>query len=289
MHKGATATAPRPRVSLPKLVGESKSGVTRLSELKSRKTETSLSSGSTSKFFHPQSMRTTAAKSESIIVDLVFDDEPPDDAQNVDDAPDLSDPGVATPEAHERALTSMPPSPVCSTYLSSPVKAESAREESPLSSPENLPSHTHEQRSTHCLTSPFDPATDGFDANSKNAGPISGFANAVGPTHPPTPSPSDDGKSNDNVIPTAPSPALSESGEEEQEPSKVKQEQRREIDFTPFFQTEGMESSPIAVESDIETEVEETQQDLITEQQREQESVKAVAAGWKAKFTFGGM
>lgn len=276
-------------MSLPKLVGESKSGVTRLSELKSRRSDPPLASGSTSKFFQPQSSRTVAAKSESIIVDLVFDDEPPDVAQNSDDAPELSDPGVLTPEEPEATCTSMPPSPVCSTYLSSPIKAESAREESPLSSPENLPSQSHEQRSTYCLTSPFDPAADDFDKNSENVGLISGFASAVGPTHPPTPSPSDDAKDNDHAVSTEQCPMKLELGEEEQGPSGVKQEQRKEIDFTRFFQTEGMESSPIAVESDIETEVEETQQDLIEEQQREQESIKAVAAGWKAKFTFGGM
>ncbi|KAJ9093432.1 hypothetical protein QFC21_006463 [Naganishia friedmannii] len=289
IKKGASTTAPRSRVALPKLVGESKSGVIRLSELKTRKSEPPSASGNTSKFFQPQSRRTMPTKSESIIVDLVFDDEPPSVAHNNEDAPDLSDPGVATPRDLEGPSTSMPPSPVCSTFLSSPIKAESAREESPLSSPENLPSHSLDQRSTHCLTSPFDPATDDFGVDNKTSGPISGFGTGVGPTHPPTPSPSDDAKDNDNVVSTEQRPTMPELGEEEQRPSGVKQEQRREIDFTPFYQTEGMESSPIAVESDIETEVEETQQDFIKEQQREQESVKAVAAGWKAKFTFGGM
>lgn len=283
------ATAARPKVPLPKLVGESKSAMTRLSDLKSRRTEPPLASGSTSKFFQPESKRTIAAESESIIVDLVFDDEPPPDALKDEDTLNLSDPGVASPEERVTSLPSMPPSPICSTYLSSPVKGESVREESPLSSPENLPSQSHEQRSTYCLTSPFDPAADDFDIDITNARPISGFGSVVGPTHPPTPSPSDDAKDIDNGVSSEqeqPSRKMEKSNSGE---SKAKQESRREIDFKPFFETEGMESSPIAVESDIETEVEETQQDLIKEQRREQESVKAVAAGWKAKYTFGGM
>ncbi|KAJ9111128.1 hypothetical protein QFC19_001327 [Naganishia cerealis] len=287
IKKGVSPAVPRPKVFLPKLVGESKSGLTRLSELKSRKSEP-LPSGSTSKFFQSQSRRTLPPKSESIVVDLVFDGET-DPAQLDQPMQDLSDSDVNMPEDHEEPLTSMPPSPVCSTHLSSPIKAESVREESPLSSPESLKSHDNEHRSTYCLTSPFDPAGDDFGGNNPDSVLISAFASAVGPNHPPTPSPSDDAKENDIVTLTRQPPIMPDSTDVDLGTNNVKQERRCEIDFTRFYQNEGMASSPIAVESDIETEVEETQQETAKQEEREHESIRAVAAGWKAKFTFGGM
>lgn len=282
---------------LPKPVGESKSGATRLSELRSRKglPEESAPSGSSSKFFQSSTRRTMVArKTESICVDLVLDDDTPEDSAIQDQAMSLDQVEAPASDVAESAGTSMPPSPACSTIFSSPVKAKSDCADSPLSSPDSSTGRGERQRSTGVFTSPFEPNLDIFEADQQLSHSHAMYRDPLGTDHPPTPSPSDDAKDRVVIAPQTPEVYTApHQGERTPTRCETKQEPKDEIDLSRFYSKEDMVTSPIEVISDIETDVEETQRETAEEvsrrEKQEEKNVKAVAAGWKAKYTFGGL
>lgn len=295
--EGSTVTVSRPKVPLPKPVGESKSGVTRLSELRSRKSlpEESASSGSSSKFFQSSTRRTVVArKTESICVDLVFDDDTPEEPAIKDRTISLDQVDTPASDTAESAGSSMPPSPVCSTIFSSPVKVKSERADSPLSSPESSTGQGERQRSTGVFTSPLEPNLDIFEVDEQLPHPHAVYRNPSGTEHPPTPSPSDDAKDKAVIAPQTPEVYTASQQRERTPPHcETKQRPQDEIDLSRFYPKEDMITSPVEVISDIETDVEETQRETAEEvfrrEKQEEKNVKAVAAGWKAKYTFGGI
>lgn len=284
-------------MSLPKPVGESKSGATRLSDLKSRKVQLDepVPSGSSSKFFQPSTNRTSVArKTESIHVDLVFDDDTMQNQVNKDQAlfPDQAD--TTTSDAAESAGTSIPPSPVCSTILSSPGKAQSQRADSPLSSPESSVGRVNRQRSPGGFTSPLEPNLDFFEADQQISFSCGMYVDAAAANRPPTPSPSDDAKDSLVIAPQTPEFRTAEAlADGEHAQCETQHESMNEIDLTRFYPKEGLVTSPMEVISDIETDVEETQREtpkaVFRREKQEEQNVKAVAAAWKAKYTFGGL
>lgn len=274
LPEGAAVACSRPKVTLPKPVGDSISGTTRLSELKSRRKqpEQPVASGSASKFFTTK-RSTVPQKAESILVDLVFDDELPLGQENqhgveLDAKPD---------ESTNSPNISVPPSPVCSTIFSSPVKTGSECAGSPVSSPES--GHNDGDGSIGGFTSPFERNQDDFERLQ---------------VQPPTPSPSplDQVKDKAVIAPQTPeslTPPNDIGGEER----RLKQESNVEIDLAHFYAKEDSIASPISLISDVESDVEETQRETAEQAQakeeRQKQEVRAVAAGWKAKYTFGGM
>lgn len=282
--EGAAASFSRPKVNLPKPVGDSMSGPTRLSELKSREKQPNqpVASGSASKFFQPSTTRSTRVpKAESVLVDLVFEDESPVDRDSQSAAGSDGRPSAEGSHSAGPADISVPPSPVCSTIFSSPVKPGSECDGSPVSSPESFGGHSDEKRSVDGFTSPFDRNQDDF---------------ARARVRLPTPSPSPAAEAKDKAViapqtPITPTPPYD--NEEHRTDGEIKQESRTEIDLSHFYARDNLVASPISLLSDVESEVEETQQETaeqarVREEQQQQE-VKAVAAGWKAKYTFGGM
>lgn len=287
----------KPKVLLPKPVGESKSGATRLSELRSRKvqSEECTSGASSSKFFQSKSRRTAVArKTESIVVDLVLEDEPPEKNVHERQASSQDETGTTTSDLAASVSISMPPSPVCSTIFSSPMKAKSERADSPLSSPESSNGHDGRQRSTAGFTSPSEENLDIFEGDQQVRHPPAIYRDAEGTDHPPTPSPSNDANGSGVIAPHTPDVgALSQQEERTPTQHEAEQKLKKEIDLSRFYPKDDMVTSPIEVVSDIETDVEETQRETMEEISRraeqEEKKIKAVAAGWKAKYTFGGI
>lgn len=295
--EGSTVPISKPKVLLPKPVGESKSGATRLSELRSRKvqSEECTSGASSSKFFQSKSRRTAVArKTESIVVDLVLEDEPPEKNVHERQASSQDETGTTTSDLAASVSISMPPSPVCSTIFSSPMKAKSERADSPLSSPESSNGHDGRQRSTAGFTSPSEENLDIFEGDQQVRHPPAIYRDAEGTDHPPTPSPSNDANGSGVIAPHTPDVgALSQQEERTPTQHEAEQKLKKEIDLSRFYPKDDMVTSPIEVVSDIETDVEETQRETMEEISRraeqEEKKIKAVAAGWKAKYTFGGI
>lgn len=281
--EGAVADSSRPKVTLPKPVGDTVSGTTRLSELRSRRNqpEQPVASGSASKFFQPKSRRSTVAqKAESVHVDLVLDDESPLNQENEDEGILDAQPSVIGSPATGSTGMSVPPSPFCSTIFSSPVKAESERAGSLVSSPGGSDDQGDDKRSIGGFTSPFGKNQDDFDRLE---------------VQPPTPSPSLPEEARNLAIIAPQTPQTLETpqdAEGEQRSTEVKQEPKVEIDLSHFYAKEELVASPISLLSDLESDVEDTQRETAEQvkarEERQKQEVKAVAAGWKAKYTFAG-
>jgi hypothetical protein len=211
---------------------------------------------------------------------LVLDDELPLNQENEDEGILDAQPSVNGSPARGSAGISAPPSPVCSTIFSSPVKVTSERAGSAVSSPGGSDDQGNDKRSIGGFTSPFDKNQDDFDRLE---------------VQPPTPSPSPpEGSRNLAIIApqtpqTLPAPHVAEG---EQRKTEIKQESKVEIDLSHFYAKEELVTSPISLLSDLESDVEDTQQETAEQatarEERQKQEVKAVAAGWKAKYTFAG-
>lgn len=226
-------------------------------------------------------------------MDLVLEDEVPE--IRGEEGQTLSQDRDTPPsEIAESVGISMPPSPVCSTIFSSPVKAKSERADSPLSSPESSNGQIDRKHSTAGFTSPFEPKSDIFEVDQQLPHSHALYKDASSNEHPPTPSPSDDAKNSAVIAPQTPEVGgSSQQGERTPTRHETKRDPKDEIDLRRFYPKDDIVTSPIAVLSDIETDVEETRretaEEISTRAKQEEKKIKAVAAGWKAKYTFGGI